>query len=104
MDRQKYLSPKFSESLEPISNHIKFNCDSETNSTLTSNFSVFKVTGDLNSLAVMNQTSRGSNGDLQEIAEKLSDQMDSPPKNANGKPQSILKEPRNSSLSKLQER
>ena len=64
MDRQKYIAPKFSESLEPLSNHIKFNCDSETTSTLTSNFSVFKANGDLNSLAVMNQTSRGSNGDL----------------------------------------
>jgi len=64
MDRQKYLAPKFSESMEALSNHIKFNCDSETNSTLTSNFSVFKANSDLNSLAVVNQTSRGSNGDL----------------------------------------
>ena len=64
MDRQKYLAPKFSESMEALSNHIKFNCDSETNSTLTSNFSVFKTEGNLNSLAIANQTSRGSNGDL----------------------------------------
>lgn len=33
MDKQKFLAPKFSESLEPLANHIKFNCDSESYST-----------------------------------------------------------------------
>lgn len=42
MDRTKYLEPKFSESLEPLSKFIKDKCDSETMSTMTSQFSMFK--------------------------------------------------------------
>jgi hypothetical protein len=52
MDRQKTGMARFSESLEPLSNYIKFNCDSETNSTLTSNFSLLKAPADMASLAV----------------------------------------------------
>jgi len=44
LDKQKYTHPKFSSSLEPLSRFIKDNVSdtSETMSTLTSNFSVFK--------------------------------------------------------------
>lgn len=42
MDRTKYLEPKFSDSLEPLSKFIKDKCDSETMSTMTSQFSMFK--------------------------------------------------------------
>ena len=55
LDKTKYLEPKFGAVLEPLAKHIKENCDSDQNSTLTSNISLFKnnpsmVKGDLSSL------------------------------------------------------
>ena len=97
MDKHRLSGTKFSESLEPLSTHIKFNCDSETNSTITSNISVFKTSGDINSLLV----NPGSKDGLGEIQELVGDNVDSPPKIGQKGPKSILKEPRISSLAKL---
>ena len=98
MDQQRKSSPKFSESLEPLSNHIKFNCESDTASTISSNISLFKG-NDMYSLGFGSNKNKSSNGDLGEIAEKVSDQNDSTPKQK--QPFGILKEPRKPSFTGL---